>query len=61
MWRRLKEIFLCYLLPIIAVLTIDILVMARLASLMPMKYCVLVVVVGTTLGLLIGIFSDKEV
>lgn len=61
MWRRLKEIFLCYLLPIIAVLTIDILVMARLASFMPMKYCVLVVLTGTTLGLLIGIFSDKEV
>lgn len=59
--RRVKEIFLGYLLPMIAVLTIDILVMARLASLMPMKYCVLVVVAGTTLGLLIGIFSDKEV
>ena len=57
MWR-VKEIFLCYLLPIIAVLTIDILVMARLASL---KYCVLVVVAGTTSGLLIGIFRDKEV
>lgn len=59
--RRLKEIFLGYLLPIIAVLTIDILVMARLASFVPMKYCLLVVVVGTTLGLLIGIFSDREV
>lgn len=59
--RRVKEIFLGYLLPIIAVLTIDILVMARLASLVPMKYCVLVVVAGTTLGLLIGIFNDKEV
>lgn len=59
--RRVKDIFLGYLLPIIAVLIIDILVMARLASLMPMKYCVLVVVVGTTLGLLIGIFSDSEV
>lgn len=59
--RRVKEIFLGYLLPMIAVLTIDILVMARLAALMPMKYCVLVVVAGTTLGLLIGIFSDKEV
>ena len=59
--RRLKEIFICYLLPIIAVLTIDILVIARLASLMPMKYCLLVVVTGTTLGLLIGIFSDNEV
>lgn len=59
--RRVKEIFLGYLLPIIALFTIDILVMARLASFMPMKYCVLVVVVGTTLGLLIGIFSDKEV
>lgn len=31
--RRVKEIFLGYLLPIIAVLTIDILVMARLATL----------------------------
>ena len=61
MWRRLNEIFLCYLVPIITVLTIDILVMARLDSLMPMKYCVLVVVAGTTLGPLIGIFSDKEV
>lgn len=61
MWRRLKDIFLCYLLPIIAVLIIDILVMARLASLMPMKYCVLVVVTGTSLGLLIGVFSDREV
>lgn len=59
--RRVKEIFLGYLLPIIAVLTIDILVMARLASLMPMKYCVLVVVAGTSLGLLIGVFSDREV
>ena len=59
--RRLKEIFLGYLLPIIAVLTIDILVMARLASFMPMKYCALVVVTGTTLGLLIGIFTDMEV
>lgn len=60
MWR-VKEIFLGYLLPMIAVLTIDILVMARLASLMPMKYCVLVVLTGTTLGLLIGVFSDREV
>ncbi len=59
--RRVKEIFLGYLLPMIAVLTIDILVMARLASLMPMKYCVLVVLIGTSLGLLIGVFSDKEV
>ena len=58
---RVQAIFLAYLLPIITVLTIDILVMDRLASLMPMKYCVLVVVVGTTLGLLIGIFSDREV
>ena len=49
--RRVKEIFLGYLLPMIAVLTIDILVMARLASLMPMKYCVLVVLTGTSLGL----------
>lgn len=61
MWRRLKEIFLGYLLPIIALLIIDILVMARLASFMPMKYCVLVVLTGTTLGLLIGAFSDREV
>ena len=37
--RRVKEIFIGYLLPMIAVLTIDILVVARLASLMPMKYC----------------------
>lgn len=59
--RRVKEIFLGYLLPMIAVLTIDILVMARLASLMPMKYCVLVVLAGTSFGLLIGVFSDKEV
>lgn len=63
--RRLKEIFLGYLLPIIAVLTIDILVMARLASFVPMKYCVLVVLAGTSFGLLIGvfrdIFSDREV
>lgn len=59
--RRVKEIFLGYLLPIITVLTIDILVMARLASLMPMKYCVLVVLTGTSLGLLIGVFSDREV
>ena len=59
--RRVKEIFLGYLLPIIALLTIDILVMARLASFMPMKYCVLVVLTGTTLGLLIGAFSDREV
>lgn len=61
MWRRLKEIFLGYLLPIIAVLTIDILVMARLASFVPMKYCVLVVLTGTSLGLLIWAFSDREV
>lgn len=61
MWRRLKEIFLCYLLPIIALLTIDILVMARLASVMPMKYCAMVVLAGTSFGLLIGVFSDKEV
>lgn len=61
MWRRLKDIFLCYLLPIIAVLTIDILVLDRLASLMPMKYCVLVVVAGTTFGLLIGLSSHMEV
>ena len=59
MWRRLKEIFLGYLLPIIAVLIIDILLMARLASLVPMKYCLLVIVTGTTVGLLIGIFNDK--
>lgn len=59
--RRVKEIFLGYLLPMIAVLIIDILVMARLASFMPMKYCVLVVLIGTTLGLLIGLFSDMEV
>ena len=59
--RRVKEIFIGYLLPMIAVLTIDILVVARLASLMPMKYCVLVVLTGTTVGLLIGIFSDREV
>lgn len=59
--RRVKEIFLGYLLPMIAVLTIDILVMARLASFMPMKWCVMVVLTGTTLGLLIGAFSDKEV
>ena len=59
--RRVKEIFICCLLPMITVLTIDILVMARLASLMPMKYCVLVVLIGTTVGLLIGIFSDREV
>ena len=58
---RLKEIFLGYMLPIITVLTIDTLVMARLASFMPMKYCLLVVVAGTTLGLLIGLFSDREV
>lgn len=57
--RRLKEIFLGYLLPIIAVLTIDILVMVRLASLVPMKYCLLVIVIGTTVGLLIGILNDK--
>lgn len=59
--RRVKEIFLCYLLPIIAVLTIDILVMARLASFMPMKLGVMVVLTGTSLGLLIGAFSDREV
>ena len=59
--RRVKEIFIGYLLPIITLLTIDILVMARLASFMPMKYCVLVVLTGTTLGLLIGAFSDREV
>lgn len=59
--RRLKDIFLGYLLPIITVLTIDILVMARLASFMPMKYCVLVVLTGTSLGLLIGAFSDRGV
>lgn len=58
--RRVKDILLGYLLPIITVLTIDILVIARLASLMPMKYCLMVVVDGTTLGLLIGIFSDRE-
>lgn len=57
--RRVKEIFLGYLLPMIVVLTIDILVMARLASLMPMKYCVLVVLTGTSLGLLIGVFSER--
>lgn len=59
--RRLKEIFLGYLLPMIAVLTIDILVMARLASFVPMKWCVVVVLTGTSLGFLIGVFSDKEV
>lgn len=61
MWRRVKEICLCYLLPMIAVLIVDILVMARLASVMPMKYCVMVVLAGTSLGLLIGVFSDREV
>ena len=60
MWR-VKEIFLGFLLPMIAVLTIDVLVMARLASYVPMKYCVMVVLTGTSLGLLIGVFSDKEV
>ena len=59
--RRVKEIFLGYLLPIVALLTIDILVMERLASFMPMKYCVLVVLTGTSLGLLIGVFRDMEV
>ena len=59
--RRLKEIFLGFLLPVIAVLTIDILVMARLASFMPMKWCVMVVLTGTSLGLLIGVFTDREV
>lgn len=59
--RRLKEIFLGYLLPIIAVLTIDILVMARLASFVPMKLGVMVVLTGTSLGLLIGAFSNREV
>lgn len=59
MRRRLKEIFLCYLLPMIAVLTIDILVMARLASFVPMKWCAVVVLTGTSLGVLIGTFSDK--
>lgn len=59
--RRVKEIFLYFLLPMIAVLTVDILVMARLASVMPMKYCVMVVLAGTSFGLLIGVFSDREV
>ena len=63
--RRVKEVFLGYLLPIITVLTIDILVMARLASFVPMKYCVLVVLSGTSFGLLTGafrdVFSDREV
>lgn len=59
--RRVKEIFLGFLLPMITVLTIDILVMARLASFVPMKYCVLVVLAGTSFGLLIGVFSDREV
>ena len=60
MWR-VKEIFLGFLLPMIAVLTIDILVMAILASFVPMKYCVLAVLAGTSFGLLIGVFSDREV
>lgn len=59
--RRVKEIFLGYLLPIITVLTIDILVIARLASFMPIKYGVMVVLTGTSLGLLIEDFSDREV
>lgn len=60
MWR-VKEIFLYFLLPMIAVLTIDVLAMARLASFMPIKYCVMVVLAGTSFGLLIGVFSDREV
>ena len=60
MWR-VKEIFLGFLLPMIAVLTVDILVMARLASVMPIKYCVMVVLAGTSFGILIGVFSDREV
>lgn len=59
--RRVTEIFIGFLLPMIAVLTVDILVMARLASVMPMKYCVMVVFAGTSIGLLIGVFSDREV
>lgn len=58
MWR-VKEIFLGFLLPMIAVLIVDILVMARLASVMPIKYCVMVVLAGTSFGLLIGVFSDR--
>lgn len=57
--RRAKEIFLYFLLPMIAVLTVDILVIARLAPLMPMKYCAIVVLYGTSLGILIGVFSDR--
>lgn len=60
MWR-VKEIFLGFMLPMIVVLTIDVLVMARLASFMPIKYCVVVVLAGTSLGILIGVFSDREV
>lgn len=59
--RRVKEIFLGFLLPMIAVLTVDILVIAKLAPLMPMKYCVMVVLFGTSLGISIGVFSDREV
>ncbi len=54
--NRYKELLL-----LIVVLTIDALVMARLASVMPIKYCVMVVLAGTYSGLLIGVFSDREV
>lgn len=59
--RRVKEIFLCFLLPAIAVLTIEKLTIATLAPLMPMKYCVAVAVGGTALGICIGVCSDREV
>lgn len=55
--RRVKKIFLFYVLPTIAIFTI-----ITLASSLTMEDCVKTVVfTGIPLGLLIGAFSDREV
>lgn len=54
--RRLNTIFLLYVLPTIAIFTIS-----TLASRMPMKDCVMVVLAGVPLGILIGVLATDEV
>lgn len=55
MWR-VKKIFLCFLIPTSVILTIF-----SLASRMPMKDCVMVVLAGIPLGIVIGFLATDEV
>ena len=53
--RRLKTIFLLYVLPTIAILTI-----VSLAYGLPMEDCVSTVLAGTPLGILIGHLATEK-